>query len=252
MIEDTDLRNDERVSDLLLDAIDEAYARWIAAVGDDIGGIAWDILTEDAYSGDLTAHDWTRLVDIGEDRVRAGLEMPPEMRESYEQDRVFQSALIGLTTVMTDRYDREHPESLEEMEAEIAQIEADTARIEAHTAQLNSEAETDHEFERETARIEAYAAQLNAEADRIDAHTAQLNAEVDRLERRSGLFSGWTTRLWRRKQVAPGVRVNLSKSGPSLTLGPKGGHVTYGPKGTTETVGLPGTGVWLQRRKPKD
>lgn len=66
-----------------------------------------------------------------------------------------------------------------------------------------------------------------------------------------GLFSGWTTRLWRRKQIAPGVRLNLSKSGPSVSFGGRGGHVTYGPKGTTETIGIPGTGAYLQRRTPK-
>jgi Flp pilus assembly protein TadD len=50
-------------------------------------------------------------------------------------------------------------------------------------------------------------------------------------------------RLWRRKTIAPGVRLNLSKSGLSWSLGPRGAHFTVGPHGTRRTVGIPGTGV---------
>jgi hypothetical protein len=42
----------------------------------------------------------------------------------------------------------------------------------------------------------------------------------------SGDPRGWTTRLFRRKQIMPGVRLNLLKSGVSVSLGVKGGHVT--------------------------
>jgi hypothetical protein len=51
-------------------------------------------------------------------------------------------------------------------------------------------------------------------------------------------------RFFRRVQIAPGVRLNLSKSGPSLSLGVRGAHVTMGRRGVTRTVGLPGTGVF--------
>ena len=86
---------------------------------------------------------------------------------------------------------------------------------------------------------------------KLDAEDVELAAPSAELRGR-GLLDGWTTRLWRRKQIAPGVRINLSKSGPSISLGVRGGHVTYGPRGKTETIGLPGTGAYLQRRTPKD
>jgi Protein of unknown function (DUF4236) len=55
-------------------------------------------------------------------------------------------------------------------------------------------------------------------------------------------------RLFRRKNLLPGVRVNLSKSGPSLSLGVRGAHVTVGRRGVTRTVGIPGTGVFYTSR----
>jgi hypothetical protein len=58
--------------------------------------------------------------------------------------------------------------------------------------------------------------------------------------------SGW--RLFRRKTVLPGLRVNLSKSGPSLSVGVRGAHVTFGRRGVTRTVGIPGTGVFYTSR----
>ena len=55
-------------------------------------------------------------------------------------------------------------------------------------------------------------------------------------------------RLFRRKNVLPGLRVNLSKSGPSLSVGVRGAHVTFGRRGVTRTVGIPGTGVFYTSR----
>ena len=52
-------------------------------------------------------------------------------------------------------------------------------------------------------------------------------------------------RLLRRKQLMPGVRLNVSKSGPSLSLGVRGVHVTLGRRGVTRTVGVPGTGFFF-------
>jgi len=52
-------------------------------------------------------------------------------------------------------------------------------------------------------------------------------------------------RFFRRMRIAPGLTVNLSKSGPSLSVGGRGGHVTLGgSRGRRTTVGLPGTGLY--------
>lgn len=50
-------------------------------------------------------------------------------------------------------------------------------------------------------------------------------------------------RFFRRKQIFPGVTLNMSKSGPSLSFGPRGFKHTIGPRGRRTTVGLPGTGL---------
>ncbi len=44
-------------------------------------------------------------------------------------------------------------------------------------------------------------------------------------------------------KIIPGVRLNLSGSGASVSLGPRGAHFTIGPHGTRTTVGLPGSGI---------
>ena len=51
-------------------------------------------------------------------------------------------------------------------------------------------------------------------------------------------------RFYRRLRIFPGLSVNLSKSGPSLTVGVRGAHLTMGPKGVRRTVGIPGTGIY--------
>lgn len=51
-------------------------------------------------------------------------------------------------------------------------------------------------------------------------------------------------RFFRRMKIAPGVSLNLSKSGASLSLGPRGAKVTVGPRGVRRTVGIPGTGIY--------
>jgi hypothetical protein len=51
-------------------------------------------------------------------------------------------------------------------------------------------------------------------------------------------------RFYRRLHIFPGLSINLSKSGPSITVGMRGAHVTLGNKGVTRTVGLPGTGIY--------
>lgn len=50
-------------------------------------------------------------------------------------------------------------------------------------------------------------------------------------------------RLFRRIRIAPGLGINLSKSGISLSAGVRGARVTIGPRGVRRTVGIPGTGI---------
>jgi len=61
-------------------------------------------------------------------------------------------------------------------------------------------------------------------------------------------MAGWHTRLWRRARIAPGVTINLSKSGPSVSVGPRGSKVTFGRRGVRQTVGIPGTGLYATRQ----
>lgn len=50
-------------------------------------------------------------------------------------------------------------------------------------------------------------------------------------------------RFFRRFRIAPGLQLNVSRSGPSLSMGPRGAKMTVGPRGTRTTVGIPGTGL---------
>jgi Protein of unknown function (DUF4236) len=59
-------------------------------------------------------------------------------------------------------------------------------------------------------------------------------------------------RFQRRKQLAPGVRLNVSKRGAGLTFGRRGASLSVGPRGLAAAVTLLGTGltyVWRQQRK---
>ena len=51
-------------------------------------------------------------------------------------------------------------------------------------------------------------------------------------------------RFFRRVRVAPGLTVNLSRSGASLSLGRRGAHYTIGHGRRRATVGIPGTGMY--------
>ncbi len=44
-------------------------------------------------------------------------------------------------------------------------------------------------------------------------------------------------------KILPGVKINLSKSGVSTSLGGRGASVNFGKRGVRTTVGLPGTGI---------
>lgn len=50
-------------------------------------------------------------------------------------------------------------------------------------------------------------------------------------------------RFFKRIRLLPGVNLNISKSGPSVSLGPRGAKMTFGRKGARATIGLPGTGM---------
>jgi len=51
-------------------------------------------------------------------------------------------------------------------------------------------------------------------------------------------------RFWRRVRIAPGLTLNLSKTGGSLSFGVRGAHFTVGPHGKRVTAGIPGTGLF--------
>ncbi len=57
-------------------------------------------------------------------------------------------------------------------------------------------------------------------------------------------------RFWRRINIAPGMTLNLSKSGGSLSFGPRGAKFTVGPRGKRATVGIPGTGLFYMTALP--
>lgn len=54
----------------------------------------------------------------------------------------------------------------------------------------------------------------------------------------------WGLRFRRSRGLLPGIRLNASRSGLSVSLGGQGTTVTIGPKGIRRTIGVPGTGVY--------
>ena len=50
-------------------------------------------------------------------------------------------------------------------------------------------------------------------------------------------------RFHRTIKIAPGVKLNLSKSGVSTSVGPKGIHFTFNKHGIRRSIGIPGTGL---------
>jgi hypothetical protein len=50
-------------------------------------------------------------------------------------------------------------------------------------------------------------------------------------------------RFNRRIRILPGIRINLSKSGVSTSIGGRGAWLTFGKRGARSTVGIPGTGL---------
>jgi len=50
-------------------------------------------------------------------------------------------------------------------------------------------------------------------------------------------------RFRRTVRLLPGLRLNVSKSGVSASVGTRGAWLTFGRNGTRTTVGIPGTGI---------
>ena len=55
-------------------------------------------------------------------------------------------------------------------------------------------------------------------------------------------------RFWRRISIFPGVSLNLSKSGASVSFGPRGAKFTVGQSGKRISLGLPGTGMFYTKK----
>lgn len=55
-------------------------------------------------------------------------------------------------------------------------------------------------------------------------------------------------RFQKRIGILPGVRINLSKSGASASVGPRGADVNIGKDGITANAGIPGTGMSYRQK----
>ena len=51
-------------------------------------------------------------------------------------------------------------------------------------------------------------------------------------------------RFYKRIAILPGVTLNLSAGGISLSFGIRGAHITLSASGVRKTVGIPGTGAY--------
>ena len=52
----------------------------------------------------------------------------------------------------------------------------------------------------------------------------------------------------KRVKIAPGVKLNFSKSGTSVTVGGKGASVNIGKKGVYGNLSIPGTGIYSREK----
>ena len=50
-------------------------------------------------------------------------------------------------------------------------------------------------------------------------------------------------RFRRSIRILPGLRINLSKGGASVSVGGPGASINVGKRGVTRTIGIPGTGI---------
>lgn len=57
-------------------------------------------------------------------------------------------------------------------------------------------------------------------------------------------------RFQKRVSIIPGLRLNLSRGGASVSLGHRGVWYTVGTRGQRGTVGLPGSGLFYTTSEP--
>lgn len=55
-------------------------------------------------------------------------------------------------------------------------------------------------------------------------------------------------RFQKRIRILPGLRINLSKSGASASVGPRGADVNIGRGGVSTNAGIPGTGLSYRQK----
>jgi hypothetical protein len=55
-------------------------------------------------------------------------------------------------------------------------------------------------------------------------------------------------RFRKRAKIAPGINLNFSKSGTSVTVGGKGGSINIGKNGVYGNAGIPGTGIYAREK----
>ena len=55
-------------------------------------------------------------------------------------------------------------------------------------------------------------------------------------------------RFQKRIRIAPGLRLNLSAGGVSMSAGPRGASLTLGKQGLYGNAGLPGTGISARQK----
>lgn len=51
-------------------------------------------------------------------------------------------------------------------------------------------------------------------------------------------------------KIFPGVRINLSKTGISTSVGVRGATINFSKRGTRATVGIPGSGLSYSEQSP--
>ena len=49
-------------------------------------------------------------------------------------------------------------------------------------------------------------------------------------------------------RILPGIRLNVSKTGTSVSVGGRGASINIGKRGVTRTIGIPGTGISHRQR----
>lgn len=54
-------------------------------------------------------------------------------------------------------------------------------------------------------------------------------------------------RLSKSKKILPGVSLNVSTSGPSLSIGPKGAKLKLSKKGVDASIGIPKLGLYVSK-----